>query len=55
MIKHILADGRELKDITGHKVPRTNNTETAYRLLRDFTEGGRNNAQRSIQQNYGKA
>lgn len=55
MIKHILADGQILNDITGHKVPRTNSTEAAYRILADILEGGYSNeeVQQRIRQNYG--
>lgn len=57
MIKHILADGTEVADITGHKVPRTEHTETAYRILAEYVEGGKRDggAQQSIQTHYGKA
>lgn len=58
MIKHIMADGRKLKNIAGHKVPRTEQTETAYRILAEYVEGGKRDgraqAQRSIQKNYGQ-
>lgn len=57
MIKHVLLDGRKLRSIAGHKVPRTEHTETAYRILAEYIEGGKKDgrAQRSIQENYGKA
>jgi hypothetical protein len=57
MIKHILADGTELTDITGHKVPRTEQTEAAYRIIAEILEGGQRDgtAQRGIQAHYAEA
>lgn len=57
MIKHVLSDGRKLRSIAGHKVPRTEHTETAYRILAEYVEGGKRDGrtQRSIQKNYGQA
>lgn len=36
MIKHILADGTELKSIEGRTIPPTGKTEAVYRLIADF-------------------
>lgn len=36
MIKHILADGTELKSIEGRIIPPTGKTEAVYRLIADF-------------------
>lgn len=36
MIKHILADGTELKSIEGRTIPSTGKTETVYRLIAEF-------------------
>ncbi len=33
MIKHILADGTELKSIEGRTIPPTGKTEAVYRLI----------------------
>ena len=40
MIKHVLADGRTLDSIEGFRLPYEEATETAYRLLAGFLEGG---------------
>ena len=40
MIKHVLADGRILDSIDGFRIPYEEATETAYRLLAGFLEGG---------------
>lgn len=40
MIKHVLADGRILDSIDGFGISYTAATETAYRLLASFLEGG---------------
>ena len=40
MIKHVLADGRVLDSIDGFRLSYTEATETAYRLLAGFLEGG---------------
>lgn len=40
MIKHVLADGRILDSIEGFRLPYTDTTATAYRLLAGFLEGG---------------
>lgn len=36
MIKHILADGTELKSIEGRTIPPTGKTEAVYKLIADF-------------------
>ena len=36
MIKHILADGTELKNIEGRMIPPTGNTEAVYRLIAEY-------------------
>lgn len=36
MIKHILADGTELKSIEGRTIPPTGKTEAVYRLIAEF-------------------
>lgn len=36
MIKHILADGTELKSIEGQTIPPTGKTEAVYRLIAEF-------------------
>lgn len=36
MIKHILADGTELKSIEGRMIPPTGKTEAVYRLIAEF-------------------
>lgn len=36
LIKHILADGTELKSIEGRTIPSTGKTETVYRLIAEF-------------------
>lgn len=36
MIKHILADGTELKSIEGQTIPPTGKTEAVYKLIADF-------------------
>ena len=36
MIKHILADGTELKSIEGRTIPPTGKTEAVYRLIAGF-------------------
>lgn len=36
MVKHILADGTELKSIEGRVIPPTGKTEAVYRLIADF-------------------
>lgn len=36
MIKHILADGTELKSIEGRRIPPTGKTEVVYRLMAEF-------------------
>ena len=40
MIKHVLSDGRTLDSLEGFRLPYTQATETAYRLLAGFLEGG---------------
>ena len=40
MIKHVLADGRILDSIDGFRIPYEEYTDTAYRLLSGFLEGG---------------
>lgn len=39
MIKHILADGTELKSIEGRIIPPTGKTEAVYKLIADFLAG----------------
>lgn len=41
MIKHILADGTELKSIEGRIVPPTGKTEAVYRLIAELLTGSR--------------
>lgn len=36
MIKHILADGTELKSIEGRMIPPTGKTEAVYRLVAEL-------------------
>jgi len=36
MVKHILADGREVESIKGFVVPATGATEPVYRILLEF-------------------
>lgn len=36
MIKHILADGTELKSIEGRTIPPTGKTEAVYKLIAGF-------------------
>ena len=36
MIKHILADGTELKSIEGRTIPPTGKTEAVYKLIADI-------------------
>lgn len=36
MIKHILADGTELKSIEGRTIPPTGKTEVVYRLIAEL-------------------
>lgn len=36
MVKHILADGTELKSIEGRVIPPTGKTEAVYRLIADY-------------------
>lgn len=36
MIKHVLADGTELKSIEGRTIPPTGKTEAVYRLIAEF-------------------
>ena len=36
MIKHILADGTELKSIEGRTIPPTGKTEAVYRLIAEL-------------------
>lgn len=36
MIKHILADGTELKSIEGRVIPPTGKTEAVYRLIAEL-------------------
>ena len=36
MIKHILADGTELKSIEGRTIPPTGKTEAVYRLVAEL-------------------
>lgn len=38
MVKHILADGTELKSIEGRIVPPTGRTEVVYRLIAELLE-----------------
>lgn len=40
MIKHILADGRTLDSIEGFRLPYTDATAAAYRLIAGLLEGG---------------
>ena len=40
MIKHVLADGRILDSIEGFRLPYTDTTAVAYRLLAGLLEGG---------------
>lgn len=40
MIKHILSDGRRLDSLDGFRIPYTQATEAAYRLLAEFWRGG---------------
>lgn len=40
MIKHVLADGRILDSIEGFRLPYTDTTAAAYRLLAGLLEGG---------------
>lgn len=39
MIKHILADGTELKSIEGRIIPPTGKTEAVYKLIAYFLAG----------------
>lgn len=36
MIKHVLADGTELKSIEGRTIPPTGKTEAVYRLIAEL-------------------
>ena len=36
MIKHVLADGTQLKSIEGRIIPPTGKTEAVYKLIADF-------------------
>lgn len=36
MIRHILADGREVESVEGFVIPRTGPTEAVYRIAADF-------------------
>lgn len=36
MIKHVLADGTELKSIEGRMIPPTGKTEAVYRLIAEL-------------------
>lgn len=36
MVRHILADGTELKSIEGRTIPPTGKTEAVYRLVSEF-------------------
>lgn len=45
MIKHILADGTELKSIEGLVIPPTGKTEAVYRLIAGFSVNARLSAQ----------
>lgn len=38
MIRHFLADGREVESIEGFIVPREGATEAAYRILAEFAK-----------------
>lgn len=38
MIRHILADGREVKSVEGLVVPHTGATAAAYRLVAEFAK-----------------
>lgn len=44
MIKHILADGTELKSIEGRTIPPTGKTEAVYKLIADFLASQRPSA-----------
>lgn len=44
MVKHILADGTELKSIEGRVIPPTGNTESVYRLIAEFLTASKTKA-----------
>ena len=43
MIKHILADGTELKSIEGRTIPSTGKTEAVYRMIAELITSSKSN------------
>lgn len=53
MVKHILADGREVESIKGFVVPATGATEPVYRILLEFEKKKRRENSRKAKNNTG--
>lgn len=50
MIKHILADGTELKSIEGRTIPPTGKTEAVYRLIAELIANSKHSTETERQQ-----
>ena len=52
MIKHVLSDGRTLDSIEGFRLPYTEATAAAYRLLAGRLEGGGQIERKAMETRY---
>ena len=52
MIKHVLSDGRTLDSIEGFRLPYTEATAAAYRLLAGLKEGGGQIERKAMETRY---
>lgn len=52
MIKHVLSDGRTLDSIEGLRLPYTEATAAAYRLLAGLLEGGGQIERKAMETRY---
>lgn len=52
MIKHVLSDGRTLDNIEGFRLPYTEGTATAYRLMAGLLEGGGQIERKAVETRY---
>lgn len=52
MIKHVLSDGRTLDNIEGFRLPYTDATAAAYRLIAGLLEGGGQIERKAMETRY---